>query len=364
MRIKNNLKGLRIDNLITKEWFSLINLDFEDSQLGDLAEMKDEIPRSFWQEKIKSGHIKFKQKKIKNSFIVEKSEIKFINFDKKNIIKSLNIFYSNILLPYPGRMKIVYSDKNILIVNKPSPLTVHPAHPLTRSQAREVSLADIFLFHQKIEDVKKSINTARNGIVHRLDKKTTGLIILAKNEQTEKYIKTLFKKRKVNKEYLAICKGAPSESKFSVESWIGKWRRDPRRIFSLPIDHDYPESEIINPKKSKTIVTLISSGSPNDLLKCKNRDHRAFCRCWFKKFPEAFKENQLYSLLKIDLITGRTHQIRVHLSGLGLPIVQDGLYGNRKDLAKPAHALHSSRIIFKDIDNREVKVANSRPLFI
>lgn len=363
MRKKKALKGLRIDNIISKEWISLLGLNCKNSQLGDTDVLREKIPRSFWQEKIKSGHIKFKQKKIKNSLAIEKNEIKFINFDKKNILKSLNIFYFEKLLPYPGELNTVYSDKNILIANKPSPLMVHPAYPLARNQAREVSLADIFLFHQKPGDVKKSINAARRGVVHRLDKKTTGLIVLAKNKETERHLKSIFKKRAVRKEYLAICKGAPDKSKFSVEGWIGKWRRDPRRRFSLPINHDHPEGEIINPKKSKTIVNLISSGSQKDLLNCEHKNYREFCLRWLKKFPKAFRKNQTYSLLKIRLVTGRTHQIRVHLSGLGLPIVQDGLYGDKKALAEPAHALHSSQIILKDMKDEEVKVTDCRPLF-
>ncbi len=354
----------RLDSFITKNWKLLFDKRFLDFQNGDIFSSEIKIARSFWQENIKNGNIKLGEKKIKNSFHIDELEKNNLYFNWKNILKSLNNNWIPKILPYPGQMFSILENQDFLIINKPAPLSVHPTYPLNKNSSREVTLVDQFAFYQLKENAGFNLFNPRTGIVHRLDKKTTGTMLLAKNDQSQKYLKSLFKKRLVKKHYLALVEGKPKEKFFKLEGWIGKKRENPLKMDFLTLKEKFPEEKIINPKTSITKFKLIFSGRVDEFPIV--GPYSDFLLSWFNNFPQLFDNDKEYSLLKIKLLTGRTHQIRASLAHLGLPIVGDSLYGKKilsNDVCK-VQALHSYKISFPDRDGKEIKVACCRPIFL
>jgi len=193
------------------------------------------------------------------------------------------------------KIKIIYEDTDLLVVDKPSGLTT------TKEKRGEKGTLEDYLV-----EIRPN-NLPRNGIVHRLDKGTSGLLLMAKNMDSWEDLKGQFKKREIKKEYICLVSGDVSmdgsidwpigRSKFS----FGKWG----------VDVD-----------GKTAIT-------DFILMDKYR-----------------KNGKIYSLLKINLKTGRTHQIRVHMSHLRWPLVGDKLYGGKvNDLNRPF--LHAFKLKFR-----------------
>ncbi len=198
------------------------------------------------------------------------------------------IFFSYIyeesekILPENIPIDIVYEDDNYLIINKESGVVTHPA----KGNWSGTLLNGVLGLKKELSSPKEDY---RMGIVHRLDKDTSGLIILAKNNSAHSYLQELFAKRKIKKYYKAIVKGFVTPSIFTIENMIG---RDPK-----------------NRKK----MAVVNSKGKEAITKVK-----------------VMKRLKDYSYLLIKLETGRTHQIRVHLSNLKYPVLGDPIYG-RKD---------------------------------
>ena len=194
-------------------------------------------------------------------------------------------------------LKIIYEDNDVLVVDKPAGLAVHPApgnpsHTLVNAVLNYLpSLAD-------------EIDSLRPGIVHRLDKDTSGLILIAKNRMAQANLSTQFKKRVVKKTYLALVKGKLTPQQGIIEAAIGRDRRHRQRM---------------------AIVT-------------KGREARTEYR--------VIRYCGNHTLLEIKPETGRTHQIRVHLAAIGFPVVGDAAYG-LKSTRFPRQFLHASKIAFR-----------------
>ena len=186
------------------------------------------------------------------------------------------------ILPENMPIDIVYEDENYIIINKDSGVVTHPA----KGNWNGTLLNGLLGLKKDLSNVNEEY---RMGIVHRLDKDTSGLIILAKNNNAHNYLQTLFAKRKIKKYYKAISKGFVIPSIFTIKNRIG---RDPRNRKKMAV---------VNVKGKEAITKV--------------------------KVLKRLKE---CSYLLISLKTGRTHQIRVHLSNLGYPILGDTIYG-RKD---------------------------------
>jgi len=190
-------------------------------------------------------------------------------------------------------LNIVYEDGDLLVVNKPAGLTVHPApgHP-------SHTLVNAVLAHYP--DLQGAAGSTRPGIVHRLDKDTSGLMVVAKNQAAHQSLSGQIKDRSVAKRYLVLVHGHLSPSTGMVEAPIG---RDPR-----------------NRKK----MAVVSGGRESCTSYCVSR----------------YLDN--YTLLEVTLETGRTHQIRVHLAAIGFPVVGDETYGRRSPVLKRqfVHACH------------------------
>ncbi|ACZ01561.1 RluA family pseudouridine synthase [Streptobacillus moniliformis] len=236
-----------------------------------LSKKLDET-RSRIQELIKSNNILVNGKKTKASYKVNFGDEIFIDIP---LLKEVDI------IPQDIDIDIVYEDKYLAIINKYAGMVVHPS-----KGHEEDTLVNAIMY--KIKDLSGINGDLRPGIVHRLDKNTSGLIIIAKDDKTHFKLSEMFKNKEIKKIYYAIVKGKVNKKSGRIETMIGR--------------------------------------NPNDRKKMAVVDNGKLAITNF----EVIDSNEKFSLLKVDLETGRTHQIRVHLSHFFFPILGDSVYG-RKD---------------------------------
>jgi 23S rRNA pseudouridine1911/1915/1917 synthase len=204
------------------------------------------------------------------------------------------------LVPESIPLDVVFENKDVLIVNKPAGMVVHPAAGHNRSTLIHAALAHA----PEIEGVGGEL---RPGLVHRLDKDTSGLIVLAKNDAAQHALQEQFQKRQTQKTYIALVDGRPSTLEGRIEASIG---RDPRERKRMAVLRG-------RAAKSRPAVS----------------EYRTL---------EAFED---HTLLEVDIHTGRTHQIRVHLAFIGCPVVADTVYGRHKpSLPLKRQFLHAARL--------------------
>jgi 23S rRNA pseudouridine1911/1915/1917 synthase len=195
-------------------------------------------------------------------------------------------------------LDIVFENEDLVVVNKPAGMVVHPA----AGHASGTLVNAMLGYDPEIEGIG---GEERPGVVHRLDKETSGLILLAKNERAHRWLQDQFRLRKVEKTYLALVDGKPPTPSGRVETYIG---RDPSHRKQMA---NVPES----------------------------RGREAISEY---KTIESFKN---HTLLEFHPFTGRTHQIRLHCAFLGCPIVGDEVYGRKKSSVEiDRHFLHASRL--------------------
>lgn len=197
-------------------------------------------------------------------------------------------------------LDIIYSDSDIVVLDKPSGMVVHPG---AGNFHGTVVQALLYRFPQ----IGQVGDKERPGIVHRLDKETSGLLVAALNEEAYLNLKRQFKARAVNKSYLGLISGHTSETKGMIDRPIGRHVKDGKKM----------SVKTRKPREAQTEYTLI------------------------RKYAK-------YALLDLHPVTGRTHQIRVHLSASGYPLVSDEKYGRKKKpFGCPRLFLHASRLTFK-----------------
>jgi len=195
-------------------------------------------------------------------------------------------------------LDIVFENNDLIVVNKPAGMVVHPA-----AGHASGTLVNAMLGYEP--DMEGIGGEERPGVVHRLDKETSGLILLAKNERAHRWLQDQFRLRKVEKTYLALVDGKPPTPSGRVETYIG---RDPSH------------------RKRMAIVSV-------------SRGREAISEY---KTVESFAN---YTLLEFHPLTGRTHQIRLHCAFLGCPIVGDEIYGRKKPTVDMnRHFLHAYRL--------------------
>ncbi len=209
-------------------------------------------------------------------------------------------------------LNIVYEDNDIIIVNKPQGMVVHPApgNP-------DGTLVNALLYHCK--DSLSGINgKLRPGIVHRIDKDTSGLIMVAKNDAAHSALAEMFKNHSFTRQYEAILYGAPKNDEGEVNLAIGRSKKDRKKMMFYP-------SQTPNTKEALTRYRVL----------------------------ERFDG---YSHVRLDLETGRTHQIRVHMLSLSCPVLADPLYASgRKTFGLTGQCLHAKTIGFRHpITGREM----------
>lgn len=261
-----------------------------DKYLSDLFE---EIPREKVKDFIKDEKIKINNKKIKPSYkLILEDEIEISDklFEKEKIeAEDMNL-------------KIIYENEDFAIIDKDENVIVHPAGSIVSG-----TLVNGLLDYFGYDNLSHIGGDDRPGIVHRLDKDTTGLMVIAKNNSSYKYLKNLFETRKIDKEYLAICNGIFQKKSGTIQTFMD---RDPNN-------------------RRKMAVT----NSGRDAI---------------SKY-EVISENNGYSLVKIKILTGRTHQIRVHMTHINHPLLGDPVYGNVKHKFNLDHQLlHCHKLGFTD----------------
>jgi len=202
------------------------------------------------------------------------------------------------ILPEDIPLDILFENDDLLVVNKPAGMVVHPA----AGHASGTLVNAVLGYDPEIEGIG---GEERPGVVHRLDKETSGLILLAKNERAHRWLQDQFRLRKVEKTYLALVDGKPPTPAGRVEAHIG---RDPSHRKQMAI---VPES------RGREAIS----------------EYRTL---------ESFKE---FTLLEFHPLTGRTHQIRLHCAFIGCPIVGDEIYGRKKSTVEiDRHFLHAFRL--------------------
>ena len=202
------------------------------------------------------------------------------------------------LVPEQIPLDILFENDDLIVINKPAGMVVHPA----AGHASGTLVNAVLGYDPDIEGIG---GEERPGVVHRLDKETSGLILLAKNERAHRWLQDQFRLRKVEKTYLALVDGKPPTPSGRVETHIG---RDPRHRKRMAVVSESRGREAIS--EYKTI--------------------------------ESFKD---HTLLEFHPLTGRTHQIRLHCAFLRCPIVGDRVYGRKKPSVETGrHFLHAYRL--------------------
>lgn len=239
-----------------------------------LAEQFPEHTRSYLQKLIKDGEVLVNGKNVKTGYQLSKGDEVSVNIPEP---KELDVE------PQKMDLDIVYEDDDVILINKPKGMVVHPAPGHTTD-----TLVNGLLYHCK--DNLSGINgVARPGIVHRIDRDTTGILIVCKNDMSHNSIAAQLKEHSINRRYRALVHGNLKEDTGTVEGAIGRH----------PIDR---KKMSINEKNGKPAVTHYTV---------------------LERFGN-------YTLIECRLETGRTHQIRVHMSSIGHPLVGDEVYGPAK----------------------------------
>lgn len=292
---KYNEKSIDIENIDVDEEVEVFLVGEEDSgkRLDIFISNKYEnISRTYIQKLIKDDRIFVNSKKEKSSYKLSCGEVVEISMPKPEIVS---------VKPQNINIEIVFEDEDILIVNKAQGMVVHPA-----PGNQDNTLVNAIMYHCK--DRLSSINgVIRPGIVHRIDKMTSGLLVIAKNDKTHRHLADQFKIHSITREYEMVCTGNIEWDKKTVESMIGR-----------------------NPKDRLKISVLKSGG-----------------RSAITHF-EVVERYGKHTYLKATLETGRTHQIRVHAGYLRHPIVGDHLYGYKdKHFSKlEGQTLHARKLGF------------------
>lgn len=259
----------------------------------------DEIPREKIKDFIKASLIKVNNEKVKPSTKLKMGDEIFIDD---------SIFDVPEILAEDIPLEIVYENDDYAIINKQKNFIVHPAGSIVTG-----TLVNALLFKYGYEGLSHIGGEDRPGIVHRLDKDTTGLMVIAKNNDSYRYLKELFETRQVRKEYLAIVFGNFDKKSGRIENFMD---RDPHNRRKMAV--------------------------------------RSTGRKAISEY-EVISEVEGFSLIKVHIITGRTHQIRVHMTDINHPLLGDPVYGNFKHKFNLDHPLlHCTHLAFKDKEGREM----------
>ena len=245
--------------------------------------------RTLIQKMIKDGNILVNNKKSKSSLGLKIGDI--ITIDEP-IVEELN---AN---PEKMDLDIVYEDDDIIVVNKQNGLVVHPAVGNNSG-----TLVNGLMYHSKnLSDINGEF---RPGIVHRIDAYTTGLLVVAKNNKAHEFLAHQLEEKTTHRKYIALVWGVINNDTGTIDAPIGRDLKDRKKM-------------TVTANNSKHAITHFKV---------------------LKRFKDA-------TLIEVELETGRTHQIRVHMNYIGHPVVNDPVYGNRKLIDDSGQCLHAKELGF------------------
>lgn len=285
----------------------IVNSEEQGKRLDAYISNKSEkITRTAAQRLIEEGHILVNDKKQKVAYKVNEGDIISVE-----IIKPKEIELKAQEIP----LEIIYEDNDIIVVNKPKGMVVHPANGNPDGTLVNAIMA---ICKDSLSGIGGEI---RPGIVHRLDKDTSGLLIVAKNDMAHVNMSEQIKNHEVKKTYIALVRGIVKENEATIDMPIGRSTSDRKKMAVT--------------KNGKNAVTHI----------------------------KVLKRYEKYTLLEVNIETGRTHQIRVHLSHIGYPIIGDSTYSNGKnEFGVIGQCLHAKSLEFKHpITKKEMKLEAPLP---
>ena len=238
------------------------------------GEIEELYSRTLIEKLVKQKYIQVNGKPIKKSYLLQKNDAISVTIPEISPVDHIK--------SHPMNLSILYEDDDLAIINKPAGITVHPApgNP-------DKTIVNGLLHHFESQ-LSKGYDSTRPGIVHRLDKDTSGALIIAKNDKTHSLLSTMFQERKIHKKYRAVSIGTLSENEGEIVTNLGRDKKNRKKIAVL--------------QDGKLAITKYS------LLT--NYDY--------------------FSYWDIELVTGRTHQIRVHFAHKGCPILGDQTYCSLK----------------------------------
>ena len=249
-----------------------------------------ELTRTRIQQLIKDENILVNGKKTKPAYKIEENDMVKVVIPE---LETVEIKPENI------DIEIIYEDNDLAVINKRAGIVVHPANGHYSG-----TLVNAILYH--IKDLSGINGEIRPGIVHRLDKDTSGLLIIAKNDKAHLKLSQMFHDKTVKKTYLAILKGKLNQKSGRIVTQIGRDKND---------------------RKKMTVINDLNSG-----------------KTAITNY-EVISQAEKFTLVKVHIETGRTHQIRVHMKYLGYPILGDSVYG-RPDSEK-RQMLHAYKLEFQ-----------------
>ncbi len=273
-----------------------------------MAEKYEDISRVAIQRLIETGKILVNGKKVKASYKVQVNDK--ITMEEE---KAVEVELKAQDIP----VEIIYEDRDIIVVNKPKGMVVHPANGNPDGTLVNAIMA---ICKDSLSGIGGEI---RPGIVHRLDKDTSGILIVAKNDKAHINLSQQIKEHKVKKTYIALVKGIVKENNATINMPIGRSEKDRKKMAVT--------------KKGKEAITHF----------------------------KVLKRYDKYTLLEINIETGRTHQIRVHLSQIGYPIVGDEVYSKGKNEWNiKGQCLHAKSLDFKHpITNEDMHLEAKIPQY-
>lgn len=252
-------------------------IEKHDENIGEridkyLPLVNEEFTRAFVQKLIDEKNVTVNGNAIKSSYKIKENDKIYINIDE---IKDIDI------LPEKMDIEIVYEDDDIIIINKPKGMVVHPGNG---NYSKTLVNGLMYTHKGKLSAIN---GVVRPGIVHRIDKDTSGIIVVAKNDKAHKKLSEAFKVHNITRKYIAIVKGIIDKDNIKIDLPIGRNESDRIKM-------------AVTNKNSRNAITYI-------------------------KVLERFKKSG-YTLVEATLETGRTHQIRVHMSYIGHPLLGDEVY--------------------------------------
>lgn len=256
-----------------------------------LSENFDDVTRSYIKKLIENGGVLVNHEIKKSGYSLKENDVITVKFpdDECSNIEAENI-----------PLDIIYEDSDIIIVNKEKGMVVHPANGNYSG-----TMVNSLMHSHK--DKLSSINgVIRPGIVHRIDKDTSGILVVAKNDNAHKNLSEQFKRHTINRKYIALVKGIIKEDKLDINLPIGRSSKDRKKM-------------AVTDKNSKNAITHILV---------------------LKRFY-----NSNLTLIEANLETGRTHQIRVHMSYFGHPLLGDEVYGKKDNIFKVQGQMLHAKIL-------------------